>query len=114
MKKRSILVCVLLSLVTCGLYDIYWMIVMNNELNEATNKQNATSGAVAFLFSLITCGIYSLYWFYKMGENVDIIRTRAGIPSANHGILYLIIGLFGFGIVNFCLMQDTLNKHVAA
>ncbi len=114
MKKRSIPVCILLWIVTCGLYGIYWMIVVNNELNAAANRQGATSGGVAYLLGLITCGIYTLYWFYKMGENVDVIKTRAGIPSSSNGVLYLVLGLLGFGIINYCLMQDALNKNVAA
>ncbi len=114
MKKRNILVCVLLTLVTCGLYGIYWMVVMHKELNFATNTQNATSAVAVVLFSIITCRIYSLYWFYKMGEHVDVIKTRAGIPSKNSSITYLLLGFFGIGIVAFCLMQDALNKNVAA
>ena len=27
-------------------------------------------------------------------------------------ILYLILGIFGLGIVSYCLMQDTINKAI--
>ncbi len=112
--QRSIVTCVLLSIITCGIYGIYWMIQLNDELNNLAEKPNATSGGMVFLFTLITCGIYGLYWYYKMGENVDAINARRGMPSSNTGILYLVVGIFGLGIVNECLMQDTINKNVAA
>ena len=112
--QRSIVVCILLSIVTCGIYGIYWMIKLNDELNATAGKENATSGGMVFLFTLITCGIYGYFWYYKMGENVDAIKTSRGLASSNTGIIYLVLGLFGLGIVNYCLMQDTLNKNVVA
>ena len=112
--QRSIVVCILLSIVTCGIYGIYWMIKLNDELNATAGKVNATSGGAVFLFTLITCGIYGFFWYYKMGENVDAIKTSKGLASSNTGIIYLVLGLFGLGIVNYCLMQDTLNKNVVA
>lgn len=59
MKQRNIVVCILLSLVTCGIYGIYWMIVLNDETNALSGRQG-TSGGLVFLFSLITCGIYEI------------------------------------------------------
>lgn len=114
MMQRSIVVCILLSIVTCGIYGIYWMIKLNDELNASAGKTNATSGGMVFLFTLITCGIYGFFWYYKMGENVDAIKASKGMASSNTGILYLVLGLFGLGIINYCLMQDTLNKNVMA
>lgn len=112
--NRSIGVCILLSIVTCGIYGIYWMIKLNDELNLAAEKPGATSGGMVFLLTLITCGIYGYFWAYKMGENVDIIKTKSGVPSSSSGVLYLVLAILGVGIINYCLMQDTLNKNAAA
>lgn len=111
--QRSIVTCVLLTIITCGLYGIYWMIKLNDDINSIVGKPEATSGVMVLVFTLITCGIYGLYWYYKMGENVDAINANRGNASSNSGILYLVIGLFGLGIVNYCLMQDAINKSVA-
>ncbi|MBQ8861008.1 MAG: DUF4234 domain-containing protein [Ruminococcus sp.] len=110
--KRSIGVCILLSIVTCGIYGIIWMIKLNDELNALAGKQGATSGGVVFLLTLVTCGIYGWFWYYKMGENVDTIKVNNGMQGGNSPIIYLVLGLFGLGIVNYCLMQDTINKSV--
>lgn len=105
---RSIPVCVILSIVTCGIYGIYWMIKLNDEINTLAHESGATSGGIVFLLSIVTCGIYGLYWQYKMGERCDRIKGTAG----STGILYLILAVVGFGIVGYCLMQDTINKSV--
>lgn len=112
--KRSIGVSIILSIVTCGIYGIYWMIKLNDELNMATGNTAAKSGGIVFLLCLVTCGIYMFFWMYKMGENVDTIKTNAGVQAGNTGIMYLILTFFGLSIVNYCLMQDTINKYVAA
>ena len=65
--------------------------------------------AVAIVLSLVTCGIYSFFWIFKMGERCDRIK---GTEGGNSNILYLVISLLGFGIVVYCLMQDTINKAV--
>ena len=50
--KRNIGVCILLSIVTCGIYGIIWLVQMVDELNTAAGETNATSGIVVFLLSL--------------------------------------------------------------
>ena len=82
---RNIAVAVILSLVTCGLYGIYWMIKMNDEINTLAGEPNATSGVMVFVLSIVTCGIYSFFWIFKMGERCDRIK---GTPSGNHARWY--------------------------
>lgn len=110
-KNRSIGVCILLSIVTCGIYGIIWLVQMVDELNAAAGETNATSGIMVFLLSLVTCNIYSWYWFYKAGELVNRASgTRGGAQDQNRGILYLILSILGLNIVSMALIQDELNK----
>jgi len=108
MKERNIAVSIILTLVTCGIYGIYWMIVLNDELKHEAGEDSFTSGGVVFLLSIVTCGIYSIYWAYKMGEFVDKMNNK----ESNSNILYLILNLFGFGIVVYALIQNELNKKI--
>ena len=110
-QRRSIAMCIILSLVTCGIYGIYWFVVLTDDANTLLpdNKGlNNTSGGVAFLLSLVTCGIYGLYWAYKQGEKIDEAKTA--IMSSNSGIIYLLLTIFGFGIIAEALMQNELNS----
>ncbi len=111
--NRSIATCILLSVVTCGIYGIIWFINMVNDLNTASGDTTDANGGTVFLLSLVTCGIYSWVWLYKAGEKVDKIRSYNGEAPSSPGILYIILALFGLGIVDYCLIQSELNKVAA-
>ncbi len=113
MKERNIALCIFFSIITCGIYAIYWMIVLNDELNSLSGREG-TSGGMVFLFSVITCGIYGWYWLYQMGNTVEVIHDQHGEPRGSAPIAYLLLGLFGLGIVSYALMQNELNKHSTA
>lgn len=107
-KERSIVVAILLLIVTCGIYGIYWMIKINNEALKLANE-HGPSGGVVFLLNIITCGIYSLFWWYKMGNCTDKMK---GNPNGNSGILYIVLSILGLGVVNYALVQDAINNTV--
>ena len=104
-KNRNIALCIIFSIITCGIYGIYWFICLTNDLNSLTSDDYQTSGGVAFLLTLITCGIYGFYWAYKMGSKVDTLK-----PNSNHTILFLVLQIFGLAIVNYCIMQSAINE----
>ncbi len=109
LAERNLVLAIILSLVTCGIYSIYWFIVMTDEANTVSGEQG-TSGVLAFVFTLITCGIYGFYWYYKMGQKLYQAGQRTGRQINDNSILYLILGIFGFGIINYALIQSDLNK----
>jgi hypothetical protein len=112
-QKRNLAVSIILSICTCGIYNIYWFIVLTNELKQASNDQEGATGGVAFLLTLVTCGIYGFYWAYKMGERLDNAKSMRGMSSSdNSNILFLILQIFGLEIVNCIIIQDSLNKIV--
>lgn len=108
-QKREIVKAILLSIVTCGIYGIYWFIKITDELNELTGNQNDTSGGMSLLLTLVTCGIYGIYWAYKMGTKCDALQDKKGGYS---NILYLVLSLFGLSFVVYILVQDAINKAV--
>lgn len=109
-ERRNIVVCIILSFVTCGIYGIYWMVCLTNDVNTVSGDVNGTSGGIAVLLTFVTCGIYGIYWAYKQGDKLDFTKNNRGIPSSNSGVLYLILQIFGFGIIGWALMQNELNK----
>ncbi len=110
-QKRDLAIAIILSIVTCGIYGIYWFIVLTDETNHITNQTEGASGGLAFLFTIITCGIYYFYWSYKLGEKVDMIK---GTPNGSSSILFLILSIFGLGFVNYIIAQDAINNLVAS
>ena len=110
MKHRSVGMCVFLSIITCGIYSLYWMVCLTDDSNECTGH-GTTTGGMALLFSIITCGIYGYYWNYKMGDKLDQARAERGIPSGSQAILYLVLSIFGLSIVSYALIQSELNRY---
>lgn len=108
-KEKNIATCVILSLVTCGIYGIIWFVALQDDVNNLTGDFK-TSGGMAFLLTLVTCGIYGIWWMYNQGSRIDSIKESRGIPAGNNGILYLILSILGLGIVSYCLMQNELNQ----
>ncbi len=111
-QKRSIAVCIILSIITCGIYALYWMACLNNDTNTASNTFG-TSGGMVVLLTIVTCGIYGIYWAYKQGEKIDAAKNNRGVSSGNSGILYLLLTIFGLSIVAWALMQNELNQMAA-
>lgn len=107
--KRDIVITVVLSLVTCGIYGIYWLITMTDDANKVSGD-NTPSGVMAFIYGLITCGIYFIYWNYKMGKKMYQAGKSHGKDIADNSVIYLVLSLLGFSIINYCLIQSDLNK----
>lgn len=107
---RNVAAYVILTIVTCGLFGIYWMIVLTDDSLEAAGE-SGTSGGTAFLLTLVTCGIYGIYWAYQLGQRIDRMNSRCGRYTDNSGLLYLLLELFGLGIVVYAVAQNELNRY---
>ena len=113
MTKRSIPLAIVFTLVTVGLYAIYWIYTLTEDAHAAAGERTTASGGMVILYSVITCGIYSFYWLYKMGETIIMAKQRRGMTvDTNLPIIYLVLALFGFGIISYALMQNSLNEMV--
>lgn len=108
-QKRDIAMAIVLSIITCGIYGIYWFVTITDDVKTAAHDNDFQSGGTAVLLTIITCGIYGIYWAYKMGELVKKAQEENDMPVKDNAILYLILEIFGLGIVNFALIQNELN-----
>lgn len=109
-NERNVALSIVLSIITCGIYAIYWFIVLNDEVKEKSGDTEAPSGAVAFLLTLVTCGIYGIYWAYKIGEMTKVAQEKNKLPVKDNSILYLVLELFGLGIIVYALVQNDMNQ----
>ena len=76
MTNRSVLSVVLLSIFTCGIYQIYWMCVTTNELNQEDAQEPLMHYLLAWLLGIVTCGIYFIYWHYKFYKKMDFVTGK--------------------------------------
>lgn len=106
-QPRSVGLCIVLSIITCGIYGIYWLYCIHEDVQEVCGYPMSVSGGMVIVLSIVTCGIYGYYWNYKMGQFLDAAK---GAPGGSSGVLYLVLSIFGLDIVALALMQSELNR----
>ncbi|MFX3631715.1 MAG: DUF4234 domain-containing protein [Candidatus Pristimantibacillus sp.] len=108
-NQRNIALAIIFTLITCGIYGIYWFIVLTNEVGEKSGDPSFTGGK-HFLLSIVTCGIWSYIWAYQVGKQVEVAQRQRGYVASDNSVLYLILTFFGLGIVTYALVQSDVNK----
>ena len=114
-SDRSLLVVILLSIVTCGIYAYYFIYTVARDVNVAcAGDGKETAGLIKFiLLSMITCGIYSIYWYYALGDRLHENAPRYGMQFTETGttvILWLLIGSIVCGIGSFIAMHIIIKN----
>ena len=107
--KREIATSIILSIVTGGLYSIYWFITLTDDVGKLS-KDDHLRGGMCFLLTLVTCGLYGFYWAYLMGKAMYKIKTEKNIAgTSDNSVIYIILQLFGLQIVTLALVQNDVN-----
>lgn len=109
-ENRSIALAIILSIITCGIYGLFWYAFMTNDANKVSGEYDSTSGGLTILYSLLTCGLYKIYWSYKVGKQLYNAGSNYGKDISDNSILYLILSLFGLSIISDALIQNDLNS----
>lgn len=109
MEQRDIGMSIFLSIITCGIYAIYWMYKITEEMINF-NGEN-TNARTEILLMFVTCGIYGIYWNYKMGKRIYTAQLNTEQSNASdESTLYLILAFLGLSIVSVAIMQSNMNK----
>lgn len=107
-ENRSVVKLIILSVITCGIYYLYWQYKIAEELKLYLGDESIKPGLDLFL--CIICAPYIIYWYYKYGKLVAEAQRYAGLPAEDNSILYVILSIFGLVIVNAAIMQSSMNK----
>ena len=110
-QERNIGLAIIFTIITCGLYGIYWVYSLTNEVGYLSDDPSFTGGKV-ILFSIITCGIYTLFWYYQLGGQIARAQQNKGYPSKDDGALLLVVALLSFGIISMAIAQSNVNRLV--
>ncbi len=112
--NRSLIMLLLLSVVTCGIYEIYFLWKMIQDTNTlCADDGKKTPGLLAFiLLSFITCGIYAIVWWYQLAERLHDTGVRRNVDAGVTGgsfLLWMIVGSFLCGIGSFYALYMVLR-----
>lgn len=111
-QKRSIGLAILFTILTCGIYAMYWLVKINDEANTLSETEGM-SGGIVLLLSIVTCGIYGIYWSYTIGKTMHTAQELKGTQATDNSILYLVLSLFGLSIIVYAIVQSDINALVA-
>ena len=109
-EERNIALAVVFSIITCGIYSLYWFIVASNEVKEYCKDEQMMDGGLACVLTIVTCGIFGIYWWYNLGMKMQEAQKLHKIVPKDNAVLYLILSILGLSIVNQCLLQSDINE----
>jgi hypothetical protein len=105
--KNDPIVVLLLGLVTCGLYLIYWNIKAAQVLNAVAEKEVISQPVAIFAGC---CYPVNLYFYYVAGRDaLPVLYKKVGEPAKDNSILLMVLGIL-FPMVAAMIVQGDLNK----
>ncbi|MCL1787477.1 MAG: DUF4234 domain-containing protein [Defluviitaleaceae bacterium] len=110
LERRSIGTAIVLTIVTCGIYALYWEFKLWDSLYKANNMPSRAG--TDLVLSLVTFGIYTVYMHYKAGKLEASAAVLHGLAPKDDSMLYLILTIFGLGIVSMAILQSNINNHL--
>lgn len=106
-NKRRIGACIILSLITFGIYSIYWEYLLVKNTRAIQKDDSSCTGE---MFCLIFVPFYSLYWWFTRGKLVRDEFSKHGFSASSNETAFLVLALFGLGIVAMAIMQNDFNS----
>ena len=103
-KPRNIVTAILLTIITCGIYGIYWIVMMTREAVSVKDVNDNGLLEIILMLFLPFIGLYLVE--KKLAEGL----AARGVAHNDNSILYLVLGIVGLGIVPLCLIQNDLNN----
>ena len=111
---RSLVLYIILTMLTCGIYGIVFMYCMIDDINEMLRGDGKHTHNIfmVMLLSLITLGIYSFIWYYDIGERLGEATRVRNIPDTVSGtsvLLWILLGSFLCGVGPYVALYQIIN-----
>lgn len=105
--KVDPLVVLILGVITCGLYLIYWNYKVAQVLNAVAEKEVISMPIAIFAGC---CYPLNAYFYYLAGrEGLPEIYKRVGVEKDDQSLLLLVLGIF-VPMVAAMIVQGDINK----
>jgi len=96
MQHRDPIMVILLSLITFGIYALFWSVSTKNEMN--------TKGAQIPTAWLLIIPFVNYFWLWKFSEGVEVVTSK----KMGAGVAFCL--QFFLGVIGMAIIQDQLNK----
>jgi hypothetical protein len=106
----SIAMDIVLSIITCGIYGLFWTARQMKAVNHLLGWDKF-SFVKWLLLSLVTCGIYHIFYEYSMAQSIVEVQEKAGRSmSSSLPVISVLLAIIGLHIVADAIQQDEINK----
>lgn len=102
---RNITMDIILSLLTCMLYNIYIQYKQCQAVNAMLGREKYNF-LFWFLLTLVTCGIYHIYHEFRKSSD---IAQALGKPSDQSGLIALVLTIIGLPMICDAIQQSDIN-----
>lgn len=104
-KYRNMLAQVILTIITLGIYVLYWFYQISMEMKDATNDTQASPALWVVLFFIPFGGFYSMYKFSELYE-------KFSTEHFNKWLLFVLYIVFSPAV--WFIVQTDLNRRAEA
>ena len=96
--NRNFWVYLLLSMITCGIYPLFFWRGVEKDVNRmcAGDGKHTMNFWLSFLLGIVTCGIYTIIWYYQLMNRVYWAGPRFSCKMECSGATYLLWTLVGW------------------
>jgi hypothetical protein len=107
---RNVILVLVLSFVTCGIYGIIHWFLVAGEINRHSGEEKLNP-AMDLLLAIVTCGLWTIYMCYKYPRALYEMEVAEGQQATDNSVICLVLGLVGLGFVPFLILQHEMNEH---
>jgi hypothetical protein len=105
--KNEPFIVLILGIITCGIYLIYWNIKTAQVLNAVAEKEIISQPIAIFAGC---CFPVNIYFYYLAGKDgLPVLAEKTNQPKNDQTLLLLILGLI-FPMVAAMIVQGEINK----
>ena len=107
LEKRKVSTVVILTIITFGIYGIWWTHVTMTALRNEGNQESVPVVLVT-VFMIFSHGAGGAFLGFDANANMNIIKAKHGLPAADNKILWVVFGAF-IPVVTIAMVQNEIN-----
>lgn len=106
--RRNVGSCVILTILTCGIFGIVWLVKICKDLGRLHGDENPV-GSEVLLYLFVP--FYSVYWGYSKGKQMYEDSKKRGGNLTNRKNIYLVMNLIFMQLFTLGFIQTQLNSY---
>jgi len=108
-QHRSIGLAILFSIITCGIYQLYWLYQLSADTRMLNGNTDSGSPGIDLLLEIVTCGIYGFFVVYQCAKRIYQAELQRGDRANDDSAMLTVLSLFGW-IIALAIIQHKLNN----